>query len=91
MWQKISECTLKSISAKTEEFMFQNVAYRPTVYKTGVWKKLLNWFSQRSVKGCAFFNGNVPTDLRNYAEKISKQSSTETNSIFIERPVLQPI
>ena len=22
--------------AQTEEFMFQNVAYRPTVYKTGV-------------------------------------------------------
>jgi hypothetical protein len=23
-------------TAQTEEFMFQNVAYRPTVYKTGV-------------------------------------------------------
>ena len=24
-------------TAQTEEFMVQNVAYRPTVYKTGVW------------------------------------------------------
>ena len=23
-------------AAQTEEFMFQNVAYRPTVYKTGI-------------------------------------------------------
>ena len=27
---------LFSANAKTEEFMFQNVAYRPTVYRTGV-------------------------------------------------------
>jgi hypothetical protein len=24
-------------TAQTEEFMFQNVAYRPTDFKTGVW------------------------------------------------------
>ena len=30
--------------AKTEELMFQNVSYRPTVYKTGVWShKTTNW------------------------------------------------
>ena len=46
--QKVEKTTLKSCSeilkflsallplaAQTEEFMFQNVAYRPTVYKTG--------------------------------------------------------
>ena len=51
--QKVEKTTLKSCSeflnstffltaltaqtATTEEFMFQNVAYRPTVYRTGVW------------------------------------------------------
>ena len=28
--------SLTAQTAQTEEFMFQNVAYRPTVYKTGV-------------------------------------------------------
>ena len=34
-------------TAQTEEFMFQNVAYRPTVYKTGMctsenmWKRII--------------------------------------------------
>ena len=27
--------TLAAQTAQTEEFMFQNVAFRPTVYKTG--------------------------------------------------------
>ena len=37
--QKYSNC-FSPWAAKTapkKEFMFQNVAYRPTVYKTGVW------------------------------------------------------
>jgi hypothetical protein len=49
--QKVEKTTLKSCSeklnplffpyyqpemAQTEEFMFQNVAYRPTVYRTGI-------------------------------------------------------
>jgi hypothetical protein len=25
-----------AVNAQTEEFMFQNVAYRPTVYRTGI-------------------------------------------------------
>jgi hypothetical protein len=54
--QKVEKTTLKSCSeilkflsallplaAQTEEFMFQNVAYRPTVYKTG--GKVLTWFN----------------------------------------------
>ena len=32
----------KPLPAQTEEFMFQNVAYRPTVYKTGVGSSLFD-------------------------------------------------
>ena len=30
-------------TAQTEEFMFQNVAYRPAVYRTGVLPIRLSW------------------------------------------------
>ena len=36
-------------TAQTEEFMFQNVAYRPTVYRTGVSGQLCEKFGQRSL------------------------------------------
>ena len=31
-------------TALTEEFMFQNAAYRPTVYRTGTFKKLSKFY-----------------------------------------------
>ena len=36
---KYSNC-FAPIAAQTEEFMFQNVAYRPTVYRTGIMVQL---------------------------------------------------
>ena len=38
---------LAAQTAKTEEFMFQNVAYRPTVYKTGVCNRYCNQSNSR--------------------------------------------
>ena len=41
-------------TAQTEEFMFQNVAYRPTVYRTGVHTKKLIDRKKRIFKNFAF-------------------------------------
>ena len=43
--------TLTAQTAQTEEFIFQNVAYRPTVYRTGVTakeKSLGTYFNQEN-------------------------------------------
>ena len=65
--QKVEKTTLKSCSEKlkstffltastaqmalTEEFMFQNVAYRPTVYRTGIHISLMFEALRRHVEG----------------------------------------
>ena len=46
--------------AQTEEFLFQNVAYRPTVYRTGMMVVLLT----------IFFYFQVSTAKANYAKSL---------------------
>ena len=41
---------LTAQTAETEEFMFQNVAYWPTVYRTGLW-----WVGQRCFCRLSFY------------------------------------
>ena len=53
---------LTAQKAQTEEFMFKNVAYRPTVYKTG---EITSWSGDGARKALLFHNVCDPVFLAN--------------------------